>query len=435
VDWLDLISKPSKPLSRTKKTSRKGGEKMNRKTVLETILAISIILSAMVATIGFPTNTVQGTTVTPLFGNSAIGSVLDQNDANAQSISYFKSTTSGSVTDIMAYIAGASAGNCKAAMYAVNGGSAGALLVQSNPVSIGTSFSWVDFKLPTPFTVTAGTTYGLAIMGNVAVNVMEVSGTGQRDHNAVSSYANGFANPFGSIWGTDVRGAMSIYASFNTDYVTAYGQHGEVILQLPAGNPSISNVTTVRFVASEFNEKSTFGAYDTFIVALWIPSINQFVPVAQINSVNNSDLDAFLRTIYLNTPIWNTLMPNIIDLSSKDFSVWMEDGVIIANLTTTVKITLPFNLMVGTPYATWGNQTFNLPPLTLMFRPTAQSFDFKESTLLAKPPFSGYTLDIKSHMSPAWVKADIPTWVKGAWLECSGHICTDLVQTAIPPAT
>jgi hypothetical protein len=70
-----------------------------------------------------------------------------------------------------------------------------------------------------------------------------------------------------------------------------------------------------------------------------------------------------------------------------------------------------------------------------MFRPIANSFDWKESLTLSKPPFSGYTIDIKSQMTPAWVKADIPTWVKGGWLECSGHICNDLVQTAIPPAT
>ncbi len=53
-------------------------------------------------------------------------------------------------------------------------------------------------------------------MGDVPVNVMEVVGTGQRDHNAVSNYANGFANPFGTIWGTDSDGAMSIYAVDNS---------------------------------------------------------------------------------------------------------------------------------------------------------------------------------------------------------------------------
>ena len=102
-----------------------------------------------------------------IFGNTAIGTYYDQNDANAQSVSYFTSTTTGSVTDIIAYIDGATSGKCIAALYAVSGGSAGALLEQSSSVNIGTTYSWVDFQLPTPYTVTAGTTYGLAIMGNV----------------------------------------------------------------------------------------------------------------------------------------------------------------------------------------------------------------------------------------------------------------------------
>jgi pimeloyl-ACP methyl ester carboxylesterase len=147
------------------------------------------------------------------FGNKAVGTVFDQNDANAQSVSYFTCTKPGVVTNIMAYISGVSQGNCIAALNAVNQGSAGALLAQSNPVNIGTTFSWVDFRLPKPYTVTAGMTYGLALMGDVHVNLMIVPGTGQRDHNAVSSYAKGFANPFGLIWGTDDRGAMSIYAT------------------------------------------------------------------------------------------------------------------------------------------------------------------------------------------------------------------------------
>jgi hypothetical protein len=50
-------------------------------------------------------------------------------------------------------------------------------------------------------------------MGSVPLNLMEVGGTGQRDHNAVSSYSSGFANPFGTVWGTDRNGAMSVYAA------------------------------------------------------------------------------------------------------------------------------------------------------------------------------------------------------------------------------
>jgi hypothetical protein len=112
----------------------------------------------------------------------------------------------------MAYIDGTTSGNIIAALYAVSGGSASTLLEQSSSVNIGTTMTWIDFQLPTPINVNTGTTYGIAIMGNVQVNLMENPGTGQRDHNAVSTYTNGFANPFGMIWGTDNTGAMSIYA-------------------------------------------------------------------------------------------------------------------------------------------------------------------------------------------------------------------------------
>ena len=149
-----------------------------------------------------------------VFGNNAVGTYRDQNDPNVQSISYFKAATTGSVTDIVAYISGASPGKATAALYAVNGNSPSTLLTQSSSVTIGTTSSWVDFQLSTPYTVTSGTTYGLAIMGNVALNLAVVSGTGQRTGGpGYSSYANGFANPFGTVWFNDVTGAMSIYAT------------------------------------------------------------------------------------------------------------------------------------------------------------------------------------------------------------------------------
>ena len=125
---------------------------MKKKLSIATILSISMIVCAMVAAGNLSSTGVQGALV-PVFGNTVIGTIMDQNDANAQSISYFTTTSTGLVTDIMAYIDGASSGNAVAALYAVNGGSAGALLAQSKPVSLGTTFSWVDFQLVTPYTV------------------------------------------------------------------------------------------------------------------------------------------------------------------------------------------------------------------------------------------------------------------------------------------
>src|SRR5665648_315814 len=165
-----------------------------RKLIKPAALCISALFIISILSV-FSLTAVQAAT-TPAFGNTAIGTYKDQNDPNAQSISYFKATTTGSVTDIVAYISGASSGKASAALYAVNGNSASTLLAQSNSVNIGTTFSWVDFQLSTSYTVTSGTTYGLAIMGNVPVNLALVTGTGQRTGGpGYGSYANGFANP------------------------------------------------------------------------------------------------------------------------------------------------------------------------------------------------------------------------------------------------
>jgi hypothetical protein len=147
------------------------------------------------------------------FGNTAIGTYFDQNSANAKSASSFICASNGQITDIYAYVARAtSTGTGEAAIYADNSGQPGALIAQSNAESITTSYSWVDFQLPTPKNVTSGTVYWLSICSDDALNLYVVAGSGVRVHNG-NIYSGGFSNPFGSVWGTDTTGAMSIYAS------------------------------------------------------------------------------------------------------------------------------------------------------------------------------------------------------------------------------
>jgi hypothetical protein len=228
--------------------------KKNVQKILTVLIIISFV--SLLTYDGFKT-THADTSFT--FGNTNIGAYTDNNDANAQSISYFKCTTTGSVTDIIAYIDGATSGKAITALYATNGNSAGALLEQSNSANIGTTMSWVDFQLPTPYTVTSGTTYGLAIMGNVPINLMEVTGTGQRDHNAVSSYASGFSNPFGAIWGTATDGAMSIYATGISTSPTPTPTPTSTPIPTPTPTPtptgtsfSIMQITDTQFLSSTY---------------------------------------------------------------------------------------------------------------------------------------------------------------------------------------
>jgi hypothetical protein len=133
------------------------------------------------------------------FGNTAIGTYFDQNSANAKSASSFICASNGQITDIYAYVARAtSTGTGEAAIYTDNSGQPGALIAQSNTESITTSYSWVDFQLPTPKNVTSGTVYWLSICSDDALNVFGMVGSGERVHNG-NTYGSGFSNPFGPV--------------------------------------------------------------------------------------------------------------------------------------------------------------------------------------------------------------------------------------------
>jgi hypothetical protein len=210
------------------------------------------------------------------FGNTAIGTYFDQNDPNAQSISYFTSTVTQSVTDIVAYIGGASSGKATAALYAVSGSFVGALLVQSNSVSIGTTFSWVDFQFQISYPVTAGTTYGLSIMGNVPVNMMIVTGTGQRIAGpGAGSFGNGFTNPFGAIWGTDNSGAMSIYAAGTSiPTSTSTPTPPPTPTPIPTTTPSSANLEPLSAFYADMNgAASSYASLDNSVLHNGNPSI------------------------------------------------------------------------------------------------------------------------------------------------------------------
>jgi hypothetical protein len=219
------------------------------------------------------------------------------------------------------------------------------------------------------------------------------------------------------------------YANATTNTATstakdsAYGEHGEVVIQLPPPLNATSHPTNLRLIATSYDNRSDFGTSSCLIVLLWIPATNQFVPVAHIKTNPDPSLDTYLQSFWNGTSVWNPLMHNIITVSSQALNVWRDGSLIVANLTTPVTITLPFNLMT-TASAAYGNLTFVLPPLTLTFHPIGSPVPLHEASVLP----SGYTNDVTSLMNPAWVRVDIPTWVKGSWLEYSGHICTNLVQ-------
>ncbi len=197
-----------------------GENRVNKQLKLLTFFVIFLVLaentSFLDSSSGFSSNlTADSNTFT--FGNTEVGTIFDQNDANAKSASNFVCSNNGQITDIYAYIARAySTETGKAAMYADDSGQPGALIAQSTAATITTSYEWVDFKLPTPERVVLGVVYWLSICSDEPLNIVIVLNSGARAHNE-NPYVEGFSDPFGIAWNTDLAGAMSVYASCNLD--------------------------------------------------------------------------------------------------------------------------------------------------------------------------------------------------------------------------
>jgi hypothetical protein len=170
------------------------------------------------------------------------------------------------------------------------------------------------------------------------------------------------------------------------------------------------------------------------MVSLWVPQANRFVGVASISDNPNPDSYAFFKTVFNNTPMWMPpLMQNQFNVTDEELEVRMHGNVLTANLTKAVYISLQFNLLPP-PYSSWGNLSFTLPPMTLMFRGIDEPFkDERTYYLLPKPPLSGYTWKEERLLVPAWVKVEIPAWLGTLYFEAVGHIAKHQTQTFIPP--
>jgi hypothetical protein len=216
--------------------------------------------------------------------------------------------------------------------------------------------------------------------------------------------------------------------------VTLYGTTGTVILQLPSGVPS--HPTTLKIGVSDSEKRSDYGASDALLIDLWVPQANRFVPVASISDNPNPDSDAFFKMVLNNTPIWMPpLMQNHFNVTDEELEVRMHGNVLTANLTKAINIKLPFNLL-PLPYSLWGNLSFTLPPMTLMFRGIDEPFrDEHTYYFLPTPPFSGYTWKEERFLVPAWVKVEIPAWLGSSYFEVVGHIAKHQTTTYIPPTT
>ena len=232
----------------------------------------------------------------------------------------------------------------------------------------------------------------------------------------------------------------------NKPLVTSNFNGGKVTLQLPppsnASPPAApgtpSHPVNLRLSATDSDRRSTFGAHDRLYVQLWVPQADGYIPVAFISDSNAAGQE-WQKVFWNNTFVWQPNFQNVIPVADNELEVWTESSwtyygqgnkgsdyessnTLIVNLTKSVNISLPWNLFPPqVPFSKYGNLSFTLPPMTLTFHETGDSFYTENiETSLVTAPFSGYTVNNKVWVTPSMVEVSIPSWIKFATLEVTG---------------
>ena len=205
---------------------------------------------------------------------------------------------------------------------------------------------------------------------------------------------------------------------------TIYLTGGVVILHLPpAGGNLTGRPTDLQITASYVNkgEGIWFGPGNTMQIALWVPNLNAYVPVAQITDNQNPAFLPWIQNVSRGGP----LAQNIFVLNGNPTITTTGD-------IATVSLTVPINIKFGDPFpAFYKALNFTLPPLTLVFHPTGPAFATNSVTL---NPTSGWTVQVSAVVEPAWTSVVIPQWLGATPLAVDGTIDVLGNVTYTPPA-
>lgn len=263
-------------------------------------------------------------------------------------------------------------------------------------------------------------------------------------------------------------------ATQQTNEAKFTGAIAEVTLQLPSNSSlpaapggTADHPVTLKIAAMDWDQQSTNGAADQLLISIWSPvglvlsSGGNFQPVAFItdNAANAAPADQLYNGTYVSYhvgpplfPANTNLFPNVITVQPNDLQVWTEPSktgndrvcdaasdTLWVNLTKSVTVSLPSFSTGRYPNGTAinTNQTFVLPPMTLMFKATSSPFDYSyKIPMSGYPGASGYTLTRSGAATFAGVLVYIPNWI-GAKIsdniDTTGHVYWRVTDTITPP--
>lgn len=218
----------------------------------------------------------------------------------------------------------------------------------------------------------------------------------------------------------------------------------------PAPSGTSSRPSDLLLRAYDLPNSTFAGPHDALMVYLWIPQRNSYNPVALITDANDTSVYQKVWNgtfIWYNTTVASSSLFNIIKVSDQDLQIWTQNSkasgpdsdikshdMLVVNLTTSVNVTLPFNLWPQ-PSQSYGNLSFTLPPLTFTFININKNGYYSADSIAALP--SGWKYQPVAEMrTPAWVEERVPLWLgTTSPLEVVGHIDWGYSQTYTPPTT
>lgn len=204
--------------------------------------------------------------------------------------------------------------------------------------------------------------------------------------------------------------------------INTYADGANVIVSFPQGN--ITHPLNLRIGASHVDPRSDYGGPDVLTIYIWVPSMDRYVSVAILSTNTNPDAITWIKGVFNNTPVWTPpIMMNFFTPTANQLRVYMDGDNMWVNSTASYNITLPAQL--------GGN--FTLPPMTLMFIPIGEGFAHQETTVLPKPQYSGWTIQMSHTDVPAWVRVIIPAWAGNTHIEVVGTMTLDGTAIYIPP--
>ena len=211
-----------------------------------------------------------------------------------------------------------------------------------------------------------------------------------------------------------------------------FGTGSMVYLNSP---PTTLSRPSIQLRCFDFNKDSAFGEADGILVYVFSQTAGTYVIAAFITDNPNPD---YLKALWAGTNIWkpSSGLENVIQLQPSELEIYTDSTTSNGNGNRDTSGSNNDMLIVTLTKAVTvkksDSTTFDIPIMTLKFRPIAESY--YDSGANAKLPSLYYRQPISNMRTPAWVEESVPSWFGAVSpQEVCGHIDYKYIEAITPP--